>query len=121
MWASKASAWAKPRCRPAVAYAKERKQGSAIPAEGLRPIIRHPDVQPHRCSPWRQRAGRARDLLCLRRRGRSCRTPSNDAAIRKAAKAREDLLTPLAKAWSTDRGVDVDQALACRSTAAWAS
>ena len=32
---------------------------------------------------------------------------SPDAATREAAKLREDLLTPLAKAWSTDRAVDV--------------
>ena len=31
---------------------------------------------------------------------------AKDASVREAAKLREDLLTPLAKAWSTDRAVD---------------
>ena len=36
-------------------------------------------------------------------------------------RCREDLLTPLAKAWSTDMAVEVTEPWACRSTAAWAS
>ena len=52
-----------------VAYAKDRKQGSVAGERGAVPIIRHPDVQ------RRQRAGRPRHLLRLRRCSRHRRTP----------------------------------------------
>jgi hypothetical protein len=90
----------------ALAYAQERKQGSAPGVEGSAPILRHPDVQ-------RSLAGMAANIQAARAICYACATAADlaeraqDAAIRAAARKREDLLTPIAKAWSTDRAVDV--------------
>lgn len=89
----------------AVAYAQDRKQGSAPGVEGSAAIIRHPDIQ-------RSLAGMAAATQASRAICYACGAAADiaehakDAATREAAKLREDLLTPLAKAWSTDRAVD---------------
>jgi alkylation response protein AidB-like acyl-CoA dehydrogenase len=89
-----------------VAYAKERKQGAAPGVKGSAPIIRHPDVQ-------RMLLAMAANVQAARAICYACGSAADmaehhpDEAIRRAAKAREDLLTPLAKAWSTDRAIDV--------------
>ena len=89
-----------------VAYAKERKQGSVPGEKGSVPIIRHPDVQ-------RMLLTMAANVQAARAICYACGAAADiaehhpDNATRKAAKAREDLLTPLAKGWSTDRAVDV--------------
>ncbi|MDP3740292.1 MAG: acyl-CoA dehydrogenase [Hyphomonadaceae bacterium] len=90
----------------AVAYAGDRKQGSAPGVEGSAAIIRHPDIQ-------RSLAGMAAAVQAARAICYACGSAADlaehsaDAAVREAAKLREDLLTPLAKAWSTDRAIDV--------------
>ncbi len=89
-----------------VAYAEERKQGSAPGVQGSAPIIHHPDVQ-------RMLATMASGVQAARAICYACGAAADmaehhpDEATRKAAKAREDLLTPLAKAWSTDRSIEV--------------
>ncbi len=89
----------------AVAYAQDRKQGSAPGVEGSAPIIRHPDIQRSLAS--MAAATQAARAICY-----ACGAAADiaeyakDAATREAAKMREDLLTPLAKAWATDRAVD---------------
>ena len=89
-----------------VAYAKDRKQGSIYGASGAVPIIRHPDVQ-------RMLMTMAANVQAARAICYACGAAADiaehhpDQAARKQAKAREDLLTPLAKAWSTDRAIDV--------------
>ena len=89
-----------------VAYAQERKQGSVPGEKGSVAIIRHPDVQ-------RMLATMAANVQAARAICYACGAAADlaehhpDEATRKAAKAREDLLTPLAKAWSTDRAIDV--------------
>jgi 3-(methylthio)propanoyl-CoA dehydrogenase len=89
----------------ALAYAKDRKQGSAPGVDGSAPIIRHPDIQRSLAS--MAAATQAARAICY-----ACGAAADlaehaeDPAIREAAKLREDLLTPLAKAWSTDRAVD---------------
>jgi alkylation response protein AidB-like acyl-CoA dehydrogenase len=89
-----------------VAYAKDRKQGSIPGEKGAVAIIRHPDVQ-------RMLLTMAANVQAARAICYACGAAANiaehhpDEAARKQAKSREDLLTPLAKAWSTDRAIDV--------------
>jgi alkylation response protein AidB-like acyl-CoA dehydrogenase len=87
------------------AYAAERKQGSAPGVEGSAAIIHHPDIQ-------RSIASMAAAVQAARAICYACGSAADiaehhaEATVREAAKLREDLLTPLAKAWSTDRAVD---------------
>jgi alkylation response protein AidB-like acyl-CoA dehydrogenase len=89
-----------------VAYAKDRRQGSISGERGAVPIIRHPDVQ-------RMLMTMAANVQAARAICYACGAAADiaehhpDEAARKQARAREDLLTPLAKAWSTDRAIDV--------------
>jgi hypothetical protein len=88
-----------------VAYAQDRKQGSAPGVQGSAPIIHHPDVQ--RMLATMASAVQAARAICY-----ACGAAADmaehhpDADVRKVKKAREDLLTPLAKAWSTDRAIE---------------
>ena len=91
----------------ALAYANERRQGKAASytGEGMAPIVHHPDVQ--------------RNLLTMQALTRIARSISyacahaiDMARVSEGADAqhwrdRANLLTPLAKAFSTDVGVDV--------------
>lgn len=91
----------------ALAYANERRQGkaSSYAGEGMAPIVHHPDVQ--------------RNLLTMKALTRIARSISyacahaiDMARVSEGADAqhwrdRANLLTPLAKAFSTDVGVDV--------------
>jgi 3-(methylsulfanyl)propanoyl-CoA dehydrogenase len=91
----------------ALAYARERKQGRAAHGrDGASPIIAHPDVK--------------RMLLTMRALTRAARTicystavaldraeRATDVAARTAAHERASLLTPVAKAFSTDIGIEV--------------
>ncbi len=92
-----------------IVYANDRKQGSAPGVEGYAPIIRHPDIQ-------RMLAGMAAAVQAARAICYACGSAADmaehaeDGAVREAARLREDLLTPLAKAWSTDRAIDVTNA-----------
>ncbi|QDZ00479.1 acyl-CoA dehydrogenase [Nitratireductor mangrovi] len=94
-------------CQKATAYAQERRQGKAPghDGEGMAPIILHPDVQ--------------RNLLTMKTLTATARLISyscahaTDMARAKGGddarhwQERANLLTPVAKAWSTDVGVDV--------------
>jgi alkylation response protein AidB-like acyl-CoA dehydrogenase len=72
----------------ALAYARERKQGGKL-------IIEHPDIR--------------RMLMTMRAKIQAGRAICYATAVAADAgdKAREDLLTPIAKAWCTDLGVEV--------------
>ncbi len=93
----------------ALAYARERRQGKPFGLQHevleMSPIIFHADVRRMLLSQKAiAEAGRALCLanavaIDLARHGET-------AAERTAAKAREELLTPLSKAWSTDTGVE---------------
>lgn len=93
----------------ALAYAHERKQGrpngSSLPAGEMAPIIEHPDVR--------------RMLLTMKALAHAARGICYATAVaidlshhgateesRKSGQARADLLTPVAKAFSTDIGVE---------------
>jgi alkylation response protein AidB-like acyl-CoA dehydrogenase len=90
----------------AASYAKVRTQGQAPGSEGLSPIIDHADVR--------------RMLMTMKAYTEAMRALVYDAmaaedkqrhgaseAARSAAEGRLALLTPITKAWCTDRGVDV--------------
>ena len=93
----------------ALAYAKERKQGrplgSSLPVGEMAPIIEHPDIR--------------RMLLTMKALTDASRAICYATAVaidgahagdtedkRRAAQARADLLTPIAKSFSTDIGVE---------------
>ena len=90
----------------AMAYARERRQGRAAGVSGSAPIIAHADVR--------------RMLLTMRALTRGARAicyatavaidtaqRAPDAAARQGAQDRAALLTPVAKAFSTDIGTEV--------------
>ncbi len=91
----------------ALSYAKDRRQGKAEgdAQKGPSPIVMHADVR--------------RMLLAMKARVQAGRAICYATAVaadlarigpelgRADAKAREDLLTPIAKAWCTDMGVEV--------------
>src|SRR5215471_12711207 len=91
----------------ALAYARERKQGRATGVErGSSPIIAHPDVK--RMLLTMRALTRAARALCYATAvalDRAQRSP--DEVARQAAHARASLLTPVAKAFSTDIGNEV--------------
>jgi butyryl-CoA dehydrogenase len=92
----------------ALAYAKERRQGRGFRAatEGGSPIVEHPDVQRNlltmKALTW---ASRAICYLTAAELDRARLLP--DEAGRKAANDRASLLTPVAKAFATDNGIEV--------------
>lgn len=90
----------------ALDYARERKQGAAPGVDGAAPIIHHPDVQ-RTLMTMRARINAARAICyaCAVAADMAEAAPSEEE--RASAKLREDLLTPIAKAWSTDMGVEV--------------
>ena len=92
----------------ALEYAKERKQGRAIDAEGPAPhaIIEHPDIQ-RSLSMMKAKIDAARAICLACAVSADMSEFSDDEDERAAAKRREELLTPIAKGWSTDIGVEV--------------
>jgi hypothetical protein len=89
----------------ALAYAKDRRQGkSLITGEDRAPIYDHPDVR-LTLALMKARVEAAR-AICL------ATAAAIDAARQGDAKSkrREDFLVPIAKAWSTDRAVEVASA-----------
>jgi butyryl-CoA dehydrogenase len=91
----------------ALAYARDRKQGRASKsADGSSPIIAHPDVRRMLLSMRAQtRAARA---ICYATAVAIDRSHLNaDEDSRQGAHERASLLTPVAKAFATDIGVEV--------------
>jgi acyl-CoA dehydrogenase len=92
----------------ALAYAHTRRQGRAPQAgdPGMSPIIAHPDVK--RMLLTMRALTRAARAICYKTAvaiDRSHRLPT--AAERQVADARASLLTPVAKAFATDVGIQV--------------
>jgi len=90
----------------AYAYAQERKQGRAKGVEGAAPILHHSDVR-RTLTTMRARVMAARAICYACGVAADMAEYAADEETRAAARLREDLLTPIAKAWSTDMGVDV--------------
>jgi hypothetical protein len=92
----------------ALAYARERKQGreAGVGGAGGAPIIAHPDVK--RMLMTMRVLTRAARAVCYATAVAIDRSKRGaDEAARRAAAARAALLTPLAKAFSTDIGNEV--------------
>ncbi len=90
----------------AAAYAKDRKQGRALGADGPSPIIEHPDVRRMLMTMkayTEAMRGLVYDAVAADDRMHSART----AEERDAARDRLALLTPITKSWCTDHGVEV--------------
>ena len=92
----------------ALAFAKDRKQGKAIDAKGPGPhaIIGHPDIQ-RSLAMMKSKIAAARAICMACAVAADLSEYAEDEDERAAAKRREELLTPIAKAWSTDIGVEV--------------
>jgi acyl-CoA dehydrogenase len=92
----------------ALAYARERRQGRApgMPAGESAPIIAHPDVKRMLIS-MRALTQAARTICYATALALDRAERSTEKAARETAHARASLLTPLAKAFSTDIGIEV--------------
>lgn len=91
----------------ALAYANERRQGRAIgAAEGMSPIAAHPDVQRNLLT-MKALTAAARAICYMTAEAIDRAHLEEDPARRKQAHERASLLTPVAKAFSTDIGVEV--------------
>jgi alkylation response protein AidB-like acyl-CoA dehydrogenase len=91
----------------ALAYARDRRQGKAgTAAEGMSPIIEHPDVQ-RMLLTMKAYTAASRGICYLTAEALDRAHRAADEAERRAAQDRASLLTPVAKAFSTDIGVEV--------------
>ncbi|WP_353642292.1 acyl-CoA dehydrogenase [Mesorhizobium sp. WSM2239] len=91
----------------ALAYANERRQGRAAgwSGEGMAPIVRHPDVQRNLLTmKTLTQAARAISYACAHATDMARNSQGEESAH---WQDRANLLTPIAKAFSTDIGVDV--------------
>ncbi|HEX4219901.1 MAG TPA: acyl-CoA dehydrogenase [Acidimicrobiales bacterium] len=88
-------------------FAQDRQQGRGLGVDPPRrsPIIDHPDVR-RMLLTMRTSAIAARLLVYTATGYRDRARHSPDADVRESAQAYTDLLTPVAKAWSTDVGFD---------------
>src|SRR5688572_12075870 len=92
----------------AIAYAQERKQGRGPTARGgdMAPIIEHPDIRRNLMT-MKALTQAARAICLVTARETDISRRAKDAAERAAAANRVALLTPVAKAFSTDIGCEV--------------
>ncbi|WMS43330.1 acyl-CoA dehydrogenase [Acuticoccus sp. MNP-M23] len=84
----------------ALAYAGERRQGRATGQEGAASIVHHPDVK--RMLLAMRASTRAARAICY-----ACAVAIDRGRTDPFYRARADLLTPVAKAFATDIGVEV--------------
>lgn len=87
-------------------YAQERKQGKAEGVSGAAPILHHADVR-RMLTTMRAKVMAARSICYACGVAADMAEIGETEEIREQARLREELLTPIAKAWSTDMGVDV--------------
>ncbi|HEY1224177.1 MAG TPA: acyl-CoA dehydrogenase [Brevundimonas sp.] len=91
----------------ALAYASERKQGrSAWTGQANAPILDHPDVR-RMLSVMKAKIAAARAICLSTGVAADLARHAADDGERRRWKGREDLFTPIAKAWSTDVGCEV--------------
>jgi butyryl-CoA dehydrogenase len=92
----------------ALAYARERRQGRAPGAgqNGMSPIIEHPDVM-RMLMTMKALTAAARAICYMTAEAIDRAKLASDEGARKAAHERASLLTPVAKAFSTDIGNEV--------------
>jgi hypothetical protein len=92
----------------ALAYAQERRQGRAVgkTGEGSDPIIVHPDIK-RMLMQMRALTAAARSICYATAVALDVAARAKDPKVRGEAAARGALLTPIAKAFSTDIGSEV--------------
>lgn len=92
----------------ALAFAKERKQGRApgYTGEGMSPIVQHPDVK-RMLLEMRAKTAAARALCLMTAKALDLAHLEKTPEARAAAHHRASLLTPIAKAFATDIGIEV--------------
>jgi hypothetical protein len=92
----------------ALAFAQERRQGRAVgkKGDGLDPIIVHPDVK-RMLLQMRSMTAAARSICYATAVALDVSVRAKDPKVRAEAAARGALLTPIAKAFSTDIGNEV--------------
>jgi hypothetical protein len=91
----------------ALAYSFERRQGhSAWTGEYPAPIVDHPDIR-RMLMLMKSRIVAARGLCLSTAVAADFADAASDAGERKSARLRAELLTPIAKAWATDAGVEI--------------
>ena len=92
----------------ALGFAQERRQGRALgkPADGSDPIIVHPDIK-RMLMQMRALTAAARSICYATAVAIDVSTRAKDPKVRADAAARAALLTPIAKAFSTDIGNEV--------------
>ncbi len=92
----------------ALAYAQERRQGKAagVKSGGMAPIYEHADVRRMLYS-MKSLVEASRAICFATAVNYDLARHAPDEALRKKAKTLEELLTPIAKGWSTDRANDV--------------
>lgn len=91
----------------ALAYALERRQGRSVwTGEANAPIIDHPDVR-RMLAVMKAKTAAARAICLSTGVAADLARHAVSEADRKKWKGREDLFTPIAKAWSTDVGCEV--------------
>ena len=91
----------------ALAYARDRRQGRSVwTGEANAPIIDHPDVR-RTLSVMKAKVAAARALCLSTGVAADLARHAATEEERRRWKGREDLFTPIAKAWSTDVGCEV--------------
>ncbi|GAB5459152.1 MAG: acyl-CoA dehydrogenase [Henriciella sp.] len=90
----------------AFAYAQERKQGKAPGIQGAAPILHHADIR-RTLTTMRAKVMAARAICYACGVAADLAEHGESDEVKAAARLREELLTPIAKAWSTDVGVEV--------------
>ena len=90
----------------AAAYAAERRQGRAPGTDGMAPIIAHPDIRRSLLT-MKSMTQAARSICLATAREIDISHRAESEAERQSAAARAALLTPIAKAFSTDIGCEV--------------
>jgi len=92
----------------ALSYARDRVQGTPAgwKGDGRTPILNHPDVRRTLMS-MKARIEAMRGILYTAAAAHDVRHHHADPAARGAAATLEELLTPIAKGWSTEMGQDI--------------
>ena len=91
----------------ALAFALERRQGRSVwTGEASAPIFDHPDVR-RTLADMKAKVEGARAICLMTALNADLSRHAPSEAEREAARLREELFTPVAKAWSTDIGVEV--------------
>ena len=92
----------------ALAYARDRVQGTPLgfSGEGRAAIVHHPDVR-RMLATMKARIDAMRGLLYEVAAAHDIAHAHPDETVRAAAQRKVDLLTPVAKGWCTETGIDI--------------